>query len=235
MNFKINCDLGEGMSNDAELMPYLDECNIACGGHFGDAQSMQSTINLAIKHNVLVGAHPSFPDTENFGRNIISISPDELFHSLYNQIHCFNKVCSQSNIKMNHIKLHGALYNLTCVDTQLAQLVLDVYKKFDLPFKLFLPYQSVIAEMAKDKFQISFEAFIDRSYNANLSLVNRQRQGAIIVDPILACRQVESIVNNGFVTSIDGKIVKIKADTFCLHSDNPNALKLVQYLQNKCL
>lgn len=234
MKFRINCDLGEGMSNDAELMPYLDECNIACGGHFGDTQTIQSVITLAIKHNVLVGAHPSFPDKENFGRNIISLSPDDLSHSLYNQILHFNKVCSQLNVKMNHIKLHGALYNLTCVDAQFAQLVLNVYQKFDLAFKLFLPYQSVIAEMAKDKFQISYEAFIDRSYNSDLSLVNRLQHGAIINDPMLACKQVNSILNNNYVTSLDGNKVKIKADTFCLHGDNPNALKLVQYLQNKC-
>ena len=234
MKFNINCDLGEGMSNDAELMPYLDECNIACGGHYGTIHSMTQTIRLAVKHNVLVGAHPSFPDKENFGRKALYIPHDELANSLYIQITHFLKICSQLNIKMNHIKLHGALYNLSCVDVKLAQLVLDVYLRLNLDMILFVPYQSVIADLAKGKFSLAYEAFIDRRYNSDLTLVNRTHINAIIDRPLLACRQVSSIVNNGYVTSLDGEKVKIKADTLCLHGDNPNALSLIHYLKKQC-
>ncbi len=234
MEFKINCDLGEGMSTDNQLMPYLDECSIACGGHYGTTDSMYQTIQLAIKHNVLVGAHPSFPDKENFGRINVSISPDELADSLYIQITHFLKICSQLNIKMNHIKLHGALYNLTCTDLKLAQLVLDVYLRLNFDFILFVPYHSIIADLAKGKFLLAYEAFIDRRYNSDLTLVNRTHINAIIDRPLLACRQVSSIVNNGYVTSLDGKKVKIKADTLCLHGDNPNALSLIHYLKKQC-
>ncbi len=234
MKFKINCDLGEGMLTDAQLMPYLDECSIACGGHYGTTDSMTQTVQLAIKHNVLVGAHPSFPDKENFGRKAVSISSDELTDSLYNQITHFLKICSQLNIKMNHIKLHGALYNLTCTDLKLAQLVLDVYLRLNFDFILFVPYHSIIADLAKSKFLLAYEAFIDRRYNNDLSLVNRMHQNAIIDNPILACRQVSSIINNGYATSLNGEKVKIRADTFCLHGDNPTALELIHYLKKQC-
>ncbi len=234
MKFNINCDLGEGMTNDTELMPYIHECNIACGGHFGDTHTISSTLKLAIKHNVLVGAHPSFPDKKNFGRKIISLSADDLSESLYNQIANFNSLCSQFNVKMNHIKLHGALYNLTCLDSRLAQLVLDVYLQLNISVKLFAPYKSVLAQLAKGKFEVIYEAFIDRRYNQDLSLVSRSLKRAVIKNPENACNQVSSIINKGLVTSIDGNKVAIKADTFCLHSDNPQAIQLAQYLYRKC-
>ncbi len=234
MKFNINCDLGEGMANDEELMPYLNECNIACGGHFGNLSSIKQTIRLAKKHNVLIGAHPSFPDKENFGRKLITINDIDLAQSLHDQISLFLAACSQCNSEMNHIKLHGALYNLCCVDSKIAQLVLDVYVQFDYQFKLFVPYQSVIAQLAQNKFQLSFEAFIDRRYNNDLSLVNRQHKYATINNPKNACEQVKSIINSGYLTSLDGNRINIKADTFCLHGDNPNALALANYLHNQC-
>lgn len=233
MKFNINCDLGEGMSNDKELMPYINECNIACGGHFGNLNTIIQTIQLAKKHNVLVGAHPSFPDKENFGRKNITISDVDLAQSLHEQISLFLSACSQLAIKMNHIKLHGALYNLSCNDAKIAQLVLDVYLQFDHKFKLFVPYQSVIAQLAQKKFKLSYEAFIDRRYNDDLSLVNRKHKNAIIKNPKNACEQVKSIYS-GHLTTLNGHHTKIKADTFCLHGDNPKALELAQYLQKQC-
>jgi len=230
MKIDINCDLGEGMGNDAALMPLLGSCNIACGGHFGDVKSMTITVKLAKKHGVMVGAHPSFPDKENFGREIMDISRDELHQSLVKQISDFQLVCQQNNVNMHHIKLHGALYNLAANDTEIAALVLNAFTRVKPEVKIYAPYFSAIAILAEDYFPIVYEAFADRNYNADLSLVSRDKPNAVIADKQKAYEQIKSIVETGKVTSIDGQMVDIKADTFCVHGDNQNALEILQFI-----
>ncbi len=226
----INCDLGEGMGNDAQLMPFLGSCNIACGGHFGDSKTMETAIQLAKKYHVNVGAHPSFPDKENFGRKIIDISRDELHQSLVKQIAGFKTICNQNNAVMHHIKLHGALYNLAANDAEVAAVVLNAFAKVQADIKIYVPYNSAIAMLAEDYFPIVYEAFADRSYKADLLLVSRDKPNAIIRDKQKAWEQIKSIIETSKVATIDGQLVTIKADTFCVHGDNDNALEILQYI-----
>lgn len=235
MKFSINCDLGEGMTNDSLIMPFIDECNIACGGHYGNDNSISEAIILAKNHNILIGAHPSYPDKLNFGRHIITLSNDKLAESLYEQLVNFCTICSSLNVEVNHVKLHGALYNLSCVDLSIAHLIIDVYKQLNLNFKIFTPFKSALSNMAKNYFDLRYEAFIDRRYNNDLSLVNRNHCNALIVDKLLAYQQTKSIYYNGMVESINGNIVQLKANTFCIHSDNPNVLAILKHLNSQFL
>lgn len=227
----INCDLGEGMANDAKIMPFLDSCNIACGGHYGDSCSMNIAVDLALKHGVKVGAHPSFPDRENFGRKNVNISAEQLQFSLYQQIDAFLTICQQHDVEMHHIKLHGALYNLAARDAEIAALVLNVFAAVHPDIKIYVPYQSVIATLAEDYFPIAYEAFIDRRYHSDLRLVARTHSNAVIHDMDEAWQQMSNIINHGCLTSVENKKVKIKADTFCLHGDEENALDLVKHIR----
>lgn len=233
MNININCDLGEGMNNDAQLMPYLGSCNIACGGHYGNVETITAAIKLAQKHGVKVGAHPSFPDRHNFGRKIIKISRDDLQSSLYQQLLDFQQVCQALDEPMHHIKLHGALYNLAASNAEIAAVVLNVFAAIQADVKIYVPFNSAIAILADDYFPIVFEAFADRSYNSDLSLVSRDEVGAVISDKKLAWQQVSTIIKTGSVKTIDGSMAKIKADTFCVHGDQINALEIVKYLSDE--
>ena len=231
MKIDINCDLGEGIGNDAELMPYLDSCNIACGGHFGNKDTMKDAIILAKKYNVKVGAHPSFPDQQNFGRKVMNLSATELQTSLYHQIEDFIKVCEELNVEIHHIKLHGALYHLAANDPEIAAIVLNVFAAVKTDIKIYIPYQSVIAMLADDYLPIVYEAFIDRRYHSDLSLVSRSSDNALITDIDEAWQQMSSIINHGQLKSVEGDLVNIKADTFCLHGDEKNAVALAQHIR----
>ncbi len=234
MKIDLNCDLGEGMGNDSQLMPFLGSCNIACGGHFGDTQTMTAAVKLAKTHQVNVGAHPSFPDKEGFGRRVIEISRDELHQSLVKQITDLQIICKQNNIVMNHIKLHGALYNLAANDAEIAAVVLNAFAKVQADIKIYVPYFSVIAILAEDYFPIVYEAFADRSYNSDLSLVSRDRPHAVISNKQKAWNQVKSIIETGKVPAINGQMLAIKANTFCVHGDNKNAFEILQHI-HQCL
>lgn len=230
----INCDLGEGMGNDAQLMPYLDSCNIACGGHYGDEQSMRETILLAKENGVKVGAHPSYPDKENFGRQVLSLPPETLQQSLFQQISNFKQLCQESGVEMHHIKLHGALYNQVVGDAELATLVLNVFAAVAPEISIYVPYQSVIALLAEDYFQIVYEAFIDRRYHHDLTLVSRGQDHAVIKDPKTAWLQLEQILKHGTVPCIEGQNTAITAETFCVHGDEENAVNLLKHIR-QCL
>jgi UPF0271 protein len=234
MTIDINCDLGEGMGNDAQLMPYLGSCNIACGGHYGDVDTMTEAIKLAQIFGVNVGAHPSFPDRENFGRKLMDISRQELQETLHQQVTSFQNLCGELDVDMHHIKLHGALYNLAASDAEIAAVVLNVFAAVHTDIKIYVPYNSAIAILADDYFPIVYEAFADRSYNYDLSLVSRDEIGALISDKKLALQQVSTIIETGKVKTVTGELVKIIADTFCVHGDQKNAVEIVKHL-HQCL
>ena len=234
MVIDINCDLGEGMGNDAQLMPYLGSCNIACGGHYGDVETMTEVIKLAQQYGVDVGAHPSFPDRENFGRKLMNISRQELQKSLHQQVAGFQNLCDKLGVEMHHIKLHGALYNLAANDAEIAAVVLNVFAAVHADIKIYVPYNSAIAILADDYFPIVYEAFADRSYNDDLSLVSRDKKNAVITDKLLAWQQVSNIINTGKIKTISNQWITIKADTICVHGDQINAVEIVKYL-NQCL
>ena len=186
----INCDLGEGLNNEHIIMPLIDSCNIACGGHAGDNGSMIECVEISIKNNVKIGAHPSYPDKINFGRKKIDISPSQLSYSIISQIESLETIAHSYGLELNHIKAHGALYNQMIVDTELSNFYLNTIKDFKNKCSLYIPYKSEIEKIALKKgFSIIYEVFGDRNYNDDLSLVSRNNENALITDP-------ESVVNH---------------------------------------
>ncbi len=234
MTIDINCDVGEGIENEHLLMPYISSCNVACGGHFGDANSIDKTLELAVKNNVLIGAHPSFPDKDNFGRKIIQISNEDLNTSIKNQLDVFLQRMRGFNQKMHHIKPHGALYNLIAVDKVAALHFIESIKDYTDGVFLYVPYNSVIAKVAKqNNIAIKYEAFADRSYNNDLSLVVRSHEKALLTGKEEVYNHVYKMIDKGVVKTISGLEKKIIADTFCVHGDNIASLELLNYLHGK--
>lgn len=225
----INCDLGEGVIGEALLMPYISSCNIACGGHFGNKDTIDETIVLAIKHGVKIGAHPSFPDQINFGRKLVKISTQDLKKSIQSQLELFTERLEIFNGKMHHIKAHGALYNLIAKDIDAATNYLNAIEKFTKGVSVYVPYNSAIEKIAKERgMNIKYEAFADRNYNADLSLVSRSNKNAVISNPAAVFNQIKQMIETEKVQTIDNVVVSIKADTFCIHGDHINALEILK-------
>ena len=227
----INCDVGEGLKNESELFPLISSCNIACGGHAGDEQSMRDVVLLAKKHNLNIGAHPSYPDKKNFGRKKIKISIKELKESIESQIITLVNVLGKEKLKMNHIKAHGALYNFSSYDKETAIVIIDLVKKLNV--KLYVPYNSLIFKLAKDEgINTMIELFLDRNYNTDYSLVSRSNKKALITNPKDMLDHVENILNNKIVT-INNFNIDVKFDTLCVHGDNPGVIKMLQSLNQQ--
>jgi len=230
----INADVGEGLNNEGLLMPYLSSCNIACGGHAGDKESMRKVVKLAKQHKVKIGAHPSFPDKQNFGRQVMEMPCADLYTSLKQQIRSLMQVIRDEHATLHHVKPHGALYNLAAKDEKTANVIIEVVKSIAFPLYLYVPYGSVVAELArKEGVKITYEAFADRNYNEDLSLVSRSLPNAIITNPVEVFEHVKKMIFEKKVKTNNGVEVEINADTFCIHGDNPEALKLLQNLIKK--
>lgn len=227
----INVDVGEGGGNESVLMPYVSSCNIACGGHAGNLKTMREVVKLAKNHGVKIGAHPSYPDIENFGRKPMEISCVALFTSLKKQIDDLIAIVQDENTQLHHIKPHGALYNMAMTDTKIATTIVEVMKSMALPVNLYVPYNSMIETVAlKNNIPITYEAFADRNYKEDLSLVSRTATNALIYDATAVFNHVYFIINTQKVKTITGAKVFIKADTFCVHGDTPNASELLKNL-----
>ena len=230
----INADVGEGLNNESDLMPYLSSCNIACGGHAGDLQTMTKVVGLAKKHRVKVGAHPSFPDRANFGRKIMELSAADLYATLKQQIRSLQKVLYQEHSQLHHIKPHGALYNLAAKDVKTANVIIEVIKSIAQPIKLYAPYKSVIANRAEvENIDVIYEAFADRNYNDDLSLVSRENDAAILNDEHVVLEHVLRMIKDQKLESINGVEVPIMASTFCVHGDTKNAYKILHFLNEE--
>ncbi len=226
----INCDLGEGMSNDADLMAFISSCNIACGGHFGTRETIRSTVQLAKLHGVKVGAHPSYPDKENFGRKSMSISSSELAASLHGQISDFLSVCKEEGVNPNHIKLHGALYNDCSTNESLAEVIRGVYEGLNLNIPMYAPPNSALSSKIENTIS---EAFIDRRYNENGTLVSRAQPNALIEDSTQAWNQLVRMYVDQEVVSSNGEVIPMSAETFCLHGDANNARDIAEFIGTK--
>lgn len=227
----INCDVGEGIGNEGIIMPFLKSCSIACGGHAGDSNSMRYIVQLAIKNKVKIGAHPSYPDKENFGRKSIEMNLADLKASIFNQIQQLNKIIVQEKGNLHHIKPHGALYNDIVKNSELAHTFLEAISPFKNTVVLFVPFNSEIEKMAlKHKYSIVYEVFADRNYNSDLSLVNRNLPNAVITNAAQIKSRIEAIIKLGLVTTINGEKIPIKGETFCVHSDTENAAEIIQNL-----
>lgn len=226
----INADLGEGVGQDQTLMPYLSSCNIACGGHAGDEKSILTTVNLAKENNVKIGAHPSYPDTKNFGRVVMDIKDLDLKDSLMSQISAFYEIAHQNNLDVNHVKAHGALYNEMAKNEKVAALFLEVLNHLGVQPKIYIPYNSIFFKLVKDHTNLITEAFIDRAYHKNLSLVSRTIPESLHKTPEKAWNQLYNMVVNQKVNTIDKTNESLIADTYCIHGDHPNALAILKFI-----
>jgi len=236
LSIDINADIGEGIGNEADLMPLLSSCNIACGGHAGTIESMSMCVELAKQHRVKIGAHPSFPDTKNFGRQIVNLSYAALYQSVKNQIKTLMNIAREYHTGLHHVKPHGALYNLAAKDKDTAQVIVEVMKSIHLPLKLYVPYGSVISETAiKEDIPIIYEVFADRNYNEDLSLVSRVKENALIEDVVNMTNHINNIILYKKVKTVSGVEVAIKGETICVHGDNPSALKLIKKLRQNLM
>ncbi|MBT8245755.1 MAG: 5-oxoprolinase subunit PxpA [Winogradskyella sp.] len=231
LKIDINADIGEGMGNEALLMPYLSSCNIACGGHAGDFYTMKEVVQLAKKYNLKVGAHPSFPDKVNFGRKEMAMSHQDLFKSLKSQIDDLLKIVKSENLKLHHVKPHGALYNLAAKDETTATIIIEVLNSYSEKLKLYVPPKSVISEVAKSKLiEVVFEGFADRNYNQDLSLVSRQKNNALITKKEDVFSHVFNMIFNQKVKTLGGVEVALFIDSICVHGDTKNAQEILKYL-----
>jgi UPF0271 protein len=227
----INCDVGEGVGNEAQLMPYISSCNIACGGHAGDQNSMQEVILLAKQHGVKIGAHPSFPDRANFGRQYMEMEAADLQKQLESQIIALKETADALRAPVQHVKFHGALYNASAKDSALARTCISAVKNTLPGVYLYAPHGSAIAvEAQRQKLPVKYEAFADRRYHKDLSLVSRKEKGAVIHEKAAVMQHLENMILHGQVETVEGTLAAIMADTFCVHGDTENAVELVRYI-----
>ena len=225
----LNCDMGEGAGNDALLMPYISSCSIACGGYVGDEDSIKATLLLAKKHGVKVGAHPSYPDSENFGRKSMQLSNEELKESLVKQLALFLKCCEQTNSPVNHIKPHGALYNDLFHDASKVEVFIAVIKTVLPQAKLYCSPGSLIEKKAiHSGIQVKTEGFMDRTYNEDGTLRSRLLTDAVLTDLEQVGSQVLSILKEQSVPVFGGEFIPLSVQTLCLHGDHPQAVELIQ-------
>ncbi len=230
----INADLGEGVGNEAALMPLLSSCNIACGGHAGTATTMETAVNLAMQYGVKIGAHPSFPDIENFGRREMIMSHEVLRDSIERQLQALLTVLKTCGAALHHVKPHGALYNKAAKDHDTASVIIEACKCIPTSVYIYVPYKSVIADVARAHgVPIRYEAFADRNYNSDLSLVSRLEPDAVITDEETVFQHVYQMISEGRVKTLKGEKVPIKADTYCIHGDQPEAVKLLKGLKTR--
>ena len=228
----INSDMGEGMSNDAELLNYITSTNIACGWHAGDPATMKQLVEQAIQKNVLIGAHPGFPDLEGFGRREMEISEEDAYNYVIYQAGALQGFANAAGTKLHHVKPHGAFYNQAAKNIQLARGIARAVKDLGREVILYGLAGSCLVDAANElKVPVWQEVFADRRYTKEGFLVPRTQAGAVIEDEAAALEQVMQMAKKGQVTAIDGSIIKIQADTLCIHGDNPHAVEFARKIQ----
>ncbi len=225
----INSDMGEGTGNDDLLLPFISSANIACGYHAGDATTMWQTVESAIKHNVAIGAHISFHDRNNFGRSEMQWNGEEIYELVSQQLIILQEITSSLDTKMQHVKPHGALYNMSARDATLAKIIAKAVKDFDNQLILFgLTGSHSISEAKEIGLQTACEVFADRTYQDDGSLTPRSQPDALIEETDKVIAQVIEMIENGTVTSINGKTIPIIAETICIHGDGKNAVNFAR-------
>ncbi|MEW6490260.1 MAG: 5-oxoprolinase subunit PxpA [Thermodesulfobacteriota bacterium] len=237
MKIDINCDLGESfgawrLGDDEEVLRYVTSANVACGFHAGDPLAMERTVRAARERGVAVGAHPGFPDLVGFGRRHLETAPGEVRCDLLYQIGALEAFCRVQGVALQHVKPHGALYNLAARDERVAAEVADAVLAFDPRLILVVLAGSAAARVAAEKgCRVAAEAFPDRAYRADGALAPRGQPGAVIHDPDAVERRVVDLVTRGRLTAIDGSLVALRADTLCVHGDTPGAPELARRLR----
>ncbi|MGD0402581.1 MAG: 5-oxoprolinase subunit PxpA [Candidatus Acidiferrales bacterium] len=228
----LNCDMGELpeaiLDGTQELlMPSLTSVNIACGGHAGDAQTMKTTIEQALRWKLAVGAHPGYPDQANFGRLELNLPPDEIADSVYEQVKAFAEVAAGCGAVVSHVKPHGALYNQAVGNRALAEAIADGVARWNRDVTLVGLAGSQMLDVFREAgFRVAAEAFADRRYEANGTLRSRKFDDALIRDPVEAGRQALRIAERNTVIARDGTEVVVSAQTICIHGDTPGASQI---------
>lgn len=227
----LNCDLGEGMNNDAQIIPLISSANIACGFHAGDESIMKRIVEYCIRYNVAIGAHPSWPDKENFGRTEMQSSSTELYDWITEQLSILNNITRSLGATIHHVKPHGALYNQSAKDPSIAATIAKAVKDIDASLILYgLSGSHSIIEAEQSGLKIAHEVFADRTYQNDGSLTPRSQFNALIEDKNIALHQVLQMINQSVVTTTTGKRLPIKADTICLHGDGKHALQFCKLI-----
>jgi UPF0271 protein len=233
----LNCDLGESfgawrMGDDEAVLAYVTSANVACGFHAGDPRTMARTVQLAHARGVAIGAHPSLPDLQGFGRREMTVSPQEAYAMVLYQVGALAGLCRGVGATLHHVKPHGALYNMAARDAGLADAIARAVRDFDPALVLYGLAGSRSIEAARALgLRVAREAFADRTYQADGSLTPRARTDAMIRDPRRAIGQVECMVKRGEVLATDGSSVRIDVDTLCIHGDEPGAAQFAAALR----
>ena len=235
----LNCDLGESFGNykigmDEEVIPLISSANVACGYHASDPIVMQKTIAMTKKFGTAVGAHPGFPDLMGFGRRNLSVSPAEAkAYTLY-QLGALDAFCRTQGVKMQHVKPHGALYNMAAKDYELARGICEAIYEFDKELIVLALSGGELVRAGQDiGLRTALEFFADRAYEEDGTLVNRRKEGAVITDENEALARVVRMIKENKLTAITGKDISIKADSVCVHGDGVKALEFVKKIREK--
>ena len=239
MKIDLNCDLGESFGNykigmDEEVIKFISSANIACGFHASDPLVMEKTVALAKENGVKVGAHPGFPDLVGFGRRNMNVSPAELKAMVMYQVGALAAFCKAMDIKMNHVKPHGAMYNMAAKDIKLALAIAEGIAQVDDSLILLGLSGSQLLKAAQEVgLKSAAEVFADRAYEEDGSLVARTKAGAVIADENEVIERVIKMIKLGKVQTITGKEIEIKPDSICVHGDNPKALNFVKLIRQR--
>jgi UPF0271 protein len=234
LSVDLNADLGEGAGHDEELFELISSANIATGFHAGDSDTMHAAVSAAKEHAVAVGAHPSFWDRENFGRKELKVSNQEVFDAVAYQLGVFQAIASAVGVRPNHVKPHGALYNMAVRNQELADAIARAIESVDPKLILFAPDKSELACAGEaNGLQIAREIFADRNYLNDGWLVPRTRSDALLRDPEEAARRVLRMLHEGKVRSVEGRDVDVRGETICVHSDTPGAVEFARELRSQ--
>lgn len=233
----LNSDIGESFGDyklglDENVAKHISSANIACGWHAGDPMVMEKTVEIAIKQNIAIGAHPGYPDLMGFGRREMKVSAKEAKNYIKYQIGALWAFTESMGVKLQHVKTHGAFYNMAAKDAVLAKAIAEAIYEVDKNLILVGLANSELTKAGKEVgLKVANEVFADRAYNADGTLVSRNKEGAVIHDKEMAIARVLRMVKEGKVKSITGEDIDIQADTICVHGDNPQAVKFVEEIR----
>ena len=241
MEININCDLGEkskhhSNKHDPDLLEIVNSANVACGYHAGDEESMNQVIEISKKNGVSIGAHPSFNDPENFGRERMNLSSSEIEKLIIDQYEILQNIAIKYNENVSHIKPHGALNNMACEDIELATTLAKTIKGIDKELIYLVPTGSKMEKAAKKlDMRIACEIFADRNYEDNGNLVSRKKPNALITDPEIAKKHVLTMVKNQALNCHSGKQIPCEIDSVCIHGDNISSLMTAKSIKQNLL
>jgi len=236
MQVDINCDMGESfgaytIGNDEAMMRHITSANIACGYHAGDPMVMERTVRLALEHGVQLGSHPGYPDLLGFGRRVMDLSPSEVESYTLYQLGALWAFAKANKAEVRHIKAHGALGNVAFVNAEIARAIARAAARFSKELILIALANTPLVEAGMEMgLKVALEAYPERTYNADGTLRSRKLPGASIHDPQVAVERAIRMVRDGEVVAYDGEIVKMRADTLCIHGDNPAAPQIAAAL-----